>query len=440
MTRILVVFSLIVLSTAGALAQVPSAGVPRFLPVGTWSVEPTALTQVRGLSGIKLPCMAINSYDNGFIVRLSGGGQKLLAMAIDFRQSAFHQGRKYPARLIIDQHYSQPLTATAFSENVLIFNLRNLAGLYQALESASVMALDVDGNIMEFSIGGLNHVFAKLETCFGGTPSTIPAGMPLPVGMPPPVGGPPPMPGLTPIPTGMGDVPEPPRPGDVPGGPHGSASPEWNQKVDFMESAPPPLRAVPSNMLWEAKAGDDLRMTLERWSSRAGVDVAWQSDRGGRVVNDIRVNGSFEDAVQSLMAQNATAMGIEANMVGGRGGISSPPPGIPQPLLPTRIGGPAMHPQDGLVGVGSAKWHAPAGSSLQQVLNMWSARAGVGLIWQSNQPFTVKRAVNANGSYESALQSLLNQYAADNIRPAAQLNNDPISGERVLFIQSSRVL
>ena len=88
----------------------------------------------------------------------------------------------------------------------------------------------------------------------------------------------------------------------------------------------------------------------------------------------------------------------------------------------------------------AAQWSAPAGANLQQVLAGWSQQAGVQFMWQSNHAFFVKSPVQANGSYESALQSLLGQFANDDLRPAAQLNNDPVTGQRLLFIESSHVL
>ena len=94
----------------------------------------------------------------------------------------------------------------------------------------------------------------------------------------------------------------------------------------------------------------------------------------------------------------------------------------------------------GTSGAGSSKWSASTGSNLQYVLRDWSRKAGVELIWESNQGFAVRTPVHTNGSYEDALRSLLGQYKGQNIRPNAQLNNDPITGRRTLFIQSSRVL
>jgi hypothetical protein len=47
----------------------------------------------------------------------------------------------------------------------------------------------------------------------------------------------------------------------------------------------------------------------------------------------------------------------------------------------------------------------------------------------------VKSPVQVNGSYESALQNLLDQYGAgDSQRPVGQLNIDPETGQRTLLM------
>lgn len=403
-----------------AWAQSPVASVPQFMPTGAWSVEQTFLSKARSLRGIKLPCMMANSYDNGYILRLSGGGGTFLAMAIDFKQNVFKPGRKYDSIVSLSNGYTNRVKATAFSKSVLIFNVRSFSGFYQALQGANSMIVDVEGNPLQFSFGNFIEAIQRLETCFGGV-------MPVPMGIPS-VGG-----ALAPMPVGMMALPEPPAPEEKSTKTLTPVVPKWDDRVSPKPPLMPSNYSQPSQMFWEAKAGDDLRMTLERWSARAGVNVAWQSDRGGKVVNDLRVSGSFEDAVQNLMAQNAAAMGLEANLMGGQSAVASP--SSPQQLAPSRIGGSSQ----GMVGRGSVKWNAPAGSSLQQVLSIWSKQVGVELLWEANQGFAVKRSVNTNGSYESALQLLLDQFSNDSPRPAVQLNNDPVSGRRVLLVQSTRI-
>lgn len=441
MTKFLAVLSFIILcavGTQGAMAQVPNAGIPQFLPTKPWDVKPTALSEVRGINGVKLPCMMVADYDNGYTLRLSGGDQRFLAMAIDFRQSAFTQGRKYQAGVTLNNGFNNTVQATAFSNSVLIFNVRSFSGFYQALNQSSSMIIDIENNPFQFSLGNFSEASQRLEGCYSGKLPSASPNAPTPINA-----------GASGGASAIGQAA--PLPNNARSGV--SVKPDWNNAYSANPSRGASSQGTSRGGVragvWEAKAGDDIRGTLERWSNRAGVDVQWQADRGGSVVSDVRVKGTFENAVQTLMAQNATVLGIEANIQGNEFGRASV--GAPQPLTRSRISRPLDQPARGVslqntpaassgAGLGNAKWHAPAGSNLQQVLKIWSREAGVDLLWHADQGFTVKRAVNANGSYESALQSLLGQFAQDGLRPAAQLNNDPVSGQRILFIESSRVL
>ena len=392
-------------------AQTPMAAAPQFIPSSTWNVSPTSLSQLRGLTSVKLPCMMMSRYNNGFVMRLSGGGGNLLAMAIDFRQGIFRQGKKYDASIILDDAYTERTRATAFSDSVLIFNLRDFGGFYSAVRNAQKIGLDVEGNKMSFALGGVSEGLRKLEACYTGKKSTDPT---------------------------VQAVAASPKPmGQAMGVPQVS---KWDQEITPTVSRAPrgPRELEKTRSVWTARAGDDLQMTVQQWANKAGVDVAWQADNGGKVASDVSVTGTFEDAVQSLMAQNATALGIEANLMGGSS------TGAPQPLIPThvntRVSRPAVSEHMGSNTMTNARWNAPAGSSLAQVLGTWAQQEGVEFVWQANESFIVKSPVSSNGSFESALQSLLGQYTNDTLRPAVQLNNDPVTGRRILFVESSRVL
>lgn len=394
--------------------------IPQFMPVSGWSVEKTAFAQTRGLNGVKLPCMMAANFDNGYVVRLSGNSGQMLAMAVDFRQNVFTQGRKYPATIGLNQAGGFNTTAIAFSESTLIFNLRSFNGFYQQLQGAGALTLNVDGNAFVFGLGNMPEALGRLEGCFGpsGGPAITNAGM------------------LS------GGLSEPKMPNE-------QRSPtitvrDWNEKVQPSAPATRPMGVqstpqMPPMAQWQASAGDDIRATLSRWSNRAGVALAWQSDRGGKVVSDINVNGSFEQAVQMLMAQNSTALGIDAMMGGSNasmslGGPRSSPVVVsaPQPIMPdarSNVSEP----------MALSKWTAPAGADLQVVLQQWSKREGVDFVWQANHSFQLKRPVSGDQSYEAALQAVLSQFSSDGVHPAAQLNNDPETGQRLLVVQSSRV-
>jgi hypothetical protein len=381
----------------------PAPAVPQFMPVGEWNVEKTAFAQTRGLTGVKLPCMMAVSYDNGYVLRLSGNTGQMLAMAVDFRQNVFVQGRKYPATIGLNQLGGNNITATAFSESTLIFNLRPISSFYQQLQGASTLALNVDGNAFVFALGNVAGSIARLESCFG--PSAMP---------------------MTHASVGEPPMPERKNWNDV-------VSPSMSHNANTVHSVPS-MPSKPMMMSWNAKAGDDLQATLQKWSNRVGVRVDWQSDRGGQVVSDINVNGSFEQAVQLLMAQNATALGVDASMMGHPMSPQSPLVSrrAPQPITPDLR---SALPEPSA----PSRWSAPAGTNIQLVLQKWSKAEGVEFVWQSHHEFILKSPVQTSNSYEAALQAVLGQFSNDNIRPAAQLNNDPQTGQRILFVQSTRV-
>lgn len=418
--------SVIFMIPNAAVAQALAGNIPQFMPSGSWNVEPTQVAGGGRIKGIKLPCMMVNSYDNGYTLRLSGGGGSILAMAIDYKQNVFRQGRKYDAVVSLSNGYTNQVRATAFSESVLIFNVRSFSGFYPALFEAQGMVVDVEGNPFQFILGNLPEAMQRLEACFGGP---MPA-MPQPVAMAPT----PPAPMGQPMGAAMGTMPEPMAPDLATDIPKISKTPAWNNQARDLPPQAPRTPLPTGQMVWTANAGDDLRATLSRWASMAGVALDWQSTTGGQVVQDIRVTGSFENAVQALMAQNAAAMGLEANLMGAppmHSGMNPTPISTRQPPMP-------LSPPPPVSG-GVGRWNAPAGSSLQSVLDMWSREAGVELIWQANQGFAVKAPVASNGSYEEALQDILGQYAIDSVRPAAQLNNDPMTGRRILLVQSTRI-
>jgi hypothetical protein len=402
--------TLVFLTLSNANARTPNAGVPQFVPMGAWQVGPTEFSQIRGLSGVKLPCMMMTNYDNGYTVRFSGGQSQMLAMAIDFRQNVFTQGRKYPVRLSFGESYVEQVTATAFSTSTLIINLRPLDSFYQNLAQAQMMQLAIEGNVMRFTMSGIGNALQRLEACYN--PSAQPQNQAASMQNA----------------SAANSIPMPRPPENE----------SWNEASNMANAPVQPVMP----QVWEAKAGDSLQSTLERWGAMAGVNVEWQAGQTGQVSNDVRVSGTFEEAVQLLMAQNAAAMGIEANLMGAQaaqmvangGSLNS----TPQQLMPNNIGMQGAN-AGNMNANSSGQWSAPSGSNLQQVLGIWSQKAGVDFVWNSNVNFRVMQAINMSGSYEDALQALLTQYTNERVRPSAQLNNDPTTGKRSLFVESTRL-
>lgn len=482
----------------GAMAQPKS---PVFTPAAGWEVNAGQLSNVRGLKPMKLPCVISTEYDNGYVVRFSGGGNQMMALAIDFRQDVFKQGRQYDAMLSIGSGYVKQVKATAFTGSTLIFNLRPLGDFYNVAQNGGEMELDIDGNVLKFSLGRIGAAYPQLESCYNGgdavpvkplttqTASKAPvatvesepvdvaevatpqpllpediAAKPLPRSFDdivknadaptaermtplPPVAVAPRAPSAAPVApqsvtpransVSRAELDAAPRPAAMartaaPVAPPAAAAPTPAPVASApvaIAAAPAPAPVAPT--VWDAKAGDDLKIVLSRWAERAGYDLQWQSNMDGKVAQDMKLSGSFEDAVSQLMAENSAATGIGAHVETAQGSKRDIGPKVsravsdPAPQAPAvQASIPAMH----------TEWVAAPGSNIQAILDQWSSKAGVAIVWQSYMSVPVKHPVKVSGTYEQAVQTLLDQYMNDPRRPIGQLNVDPGTGAKTLLM------
>lgn len=445
-------------------ASIAQGYAPVFTPASGWEVNAGQLSNVRGLKPMKLPCVLSTEYDNGFVVRFSGGGNKLLALAIDFRQDVFKQGRQYDAMLSIGPGYVKQTKASAFTGSTLIFNLRPIEGFYNAAQNGGDMEIEIEGNKLKFSLGRIGAMFPQLEACYMGaeTPPVQPLGTTQMAGKAPVAAV-----EKQPVSMASNNAPQPLLAEDIKAKPLPRSFKDIVQNSDKEKTQPDaagrtadvnsraPITAMPSQAgrvsravsepvyanvpvpaapaatgaTWEAKAGDDLKIVLSRWAERAGYDLDWQSTQDGKVAQDLKLTGSFEDAVSQLLAENSAATGIGAHVETAQGGrkdlgragtvstVSAYVPAAPRAAAPT-----------------GARWSAAPGANIQTTLDQWSSQAGVAIVWQSYMDFAVKQPLNVSGSYEQAVQSLLDQFNNDSRRPVGQLNTDPATGAKTLLM------
>jgi len=419
-------FGLVLSLGAPAQAQMGNVApdkTPSFQVSAPWEITKTNLSQVRGLQDMALPCLMTAEFDNGFIMRVSGGGNQILSMAIDFRQGVFSKGKRYSALVTVGGQ-TRTIKARAFAPNILLFNVREWSGFYAAMQKGSAMILDVEGNKMRFDMGAMGSAMNNLERCFD--PQTVrDNGGVMPVALP--------------------DAGNDIEWNDARQMSNGTIEREvldWERPKSSapVSLAPPkaPIAAGPSSVpqLWSARAGEPLDAVLTRWGNQAGVDVSWQAGAPMMVQSDFEFNGGFTQAVQTLMAQNAALSGLKANLIEDGAMVNARADRIsnqPQSLVPEASNAPAPMQKPA-----EARWSAPAGSSLQGVLRYWAEREGVEFVWQSSQNWDLKRGVNASNSFEAAVQSALEQFSSDRTQPTARLNKDPKTGQRVLFVMSDK--
>ncbi|NCC21190.1 MAG: hypothetical protein EOM26_01860 [Alphaproteobacteria bacterium] len=173
-------------------------------------------------------------------------------------------------------------------------------------------------------------------------------------------------------------------------------------------------------IVWHARDGEELRTVLAQWSEIAGYDFVWEASRSGSVQGNFRFEGSYEDAVAQLLSESGAAAGIRGEIAGAdpvQEAIDMRPPIAPAPQI-------------------NSGWQAIRGTDLRTVLQLWAREAGVELLWDSPIDFPVKNTLNARGSFESALESVLEQYSDDPLRPVGRLHNPSGSGKKFLVIEA----
>lgn len=85
-------------------------------------------------------------------------------------------------------------------------------------------------------------------------------------------------------------------------------------------------------------------------------------------------------------------------------------------------------------------WEAVRGTTLRDILTNWSSQAGVELFWSSDYDFPVESSIRIKGTYEEAVQTLLNGLRDAQPRPIGRLHPNLPEGPSVLVIETKHIL
>jgi hypothetical protein len=456
-SRFLPFFALFLLAFPAMAQDAGNAdGVPEFIPAAGWTVGPSGIEAVRGLKGTKLPCVMAGEFNNGFVVRFSGGNREMLAMAVDFRQDVFRQGGRYAATLSVDGGIPAELQGSAFTPSILVFNLRETGGVYNALMGGRAMELAVGTNKMRFYLNNITEGLQKLEACFAGGPGIAAAPAQTAMNEDPLA-----MPEVSAPPTSLSEIQSAPADApdweagakDTPIGPEvyirrdgtREAAPARNMAAAMKAGAD--TNAAGMKRVWKADAGESIKDVMARWSEEAGMALKWEAGQGGQVAEDFRMSGTVNDAVAALMAKNTDGAKLSGytQTSEGRAPVASKAPydGVsssPRYSAGSSAGAYAAAPQSsgGMAGAraSSGGYGAAAGASLQNVLAQWCAQNNVQFIWNGVYNYPLKSAVSNAGSFEAAVTAALSQYQGADQRPVGRLNTDPSTGRRLLVIDT----
>lgn len=475
----------------GGTAKAQGSSDDLFYPSGAWLIGPSSLTPVSAAeTGEGLPCIMMNQYNNGYVVRISGGGGRIMAMAIDFRQDVFERGKDYRINLrIAEQGFDITFPAYAYNKQSLLFGTKEAVGLYKALKKAKALDVKVGNKTSTFVMAGIKDGMARMEQCYNGGDQKNP----VPDNISKQAHSALPVLDNHAVNAGKEGAGNDSRAAYLAENaseeedvliPMPSGSPS-NEAVSAPRKKPmADSKEIAADKKAEAKpveAGFDLEKAL----AKAGGEISAMEPSAG-TVQDTKA-GSMQKPVTERPAAEAHIQVAEARkrdkpegrnvarhwqspyevsaedsasgtVIEKRGrtqkDILIMPPVDPDKRFDRPFAGKPIGEESGAMArdynaYGKDKdmsqsdsirrWRAIGGANLRETLFNWSREANVRLLWKANRDFPVEESFVVQGSYEDAVAKILNQYRngdrdADSI-PAGRLYHDPAADQKVLLIE-----
>jgi len=204
------------------------------------------------------------------------------------------------------------------------------------------------------------------------------------------------------------------------------------------------------NVLRAPMEGPKVQMSPIMYDSQTSLTPITQDARSGLLQN-ASGNGEPASLYQTAVMQTpAPIMGSATTAPMMDGGYA--PAGAPTPLLSpaaayTGATGPISAESYGGVSPVTPElydrsvnyWTAPKSSTLREVLDSWTRKAGVELFWASEYDYPISTAVNIEGDFEEAVQVLLKGLEESNPRPLGRLHPNLPNGPSVLVIETRRL-
>ncbi len=88
---------------------------------------------------------------------------------------------------------------------------------------------------------------------------------------------------------------------------------------------------------------------------------------------------------------------------------------------------------------GGYQWQADSGATLRSILVDWAEQANVSLVWKSKFNYPIQVDVNISGSFEKAVQTVLDGLSSAEPRPLGRLHLNQPSGQPVLVIETENL-
>lgn len=368
-----------------------------FVPTSGWLVGPAMMTRPQGMEGGPMPCVMANQYSNGFTFRYSGGGGKIMAMAVDFRQKAFEPGGVYGLSVGISPAglETADVQGEAYDEATLIVNLQKSEGFYAALEKGRILTVSISGQDMEFALPGMREGLKRLENCYNGAPVSG--------SMVETAAQPEESPSAAPVMRSAHFDPPPQQTADTPEKPSSAEdalpavpnSPVKNEEKAVSAEKSTEKRLNRLDALLKAAAG-----SLKEGSAGATPPASSDPVPPATQQQGVPLAGTWAQPRSSSSAQQAAAA----------------PPAARQ----------------------NRTWKAIKGAGLREVLDNWTAMEQAKLVWKAEGDYPLKEPVEISGSLETAVMAVLKSFESDRRKPVGKMYVDPATSGRVLLIEDGK--
>ncbi len=387
-----------------ARAGFEAENVEIFVPTSAWLVGSATLLPVSD-AGFSMPCVMINQYNNGYVLRFSGGNGSIMAMAVDFRQNSFKPGTDYKVKIDIPPHFSQDVTATAHNQGTILVNVPPHADFYNSLQSGKYLYLTIGDKEFNFALLGAKNGLLRVEQCYNpqqqntdnksrgfqnATNHNQREAIPpvysdaLRQQQPPPV-------------VEDKDKILIPMPGDL-----SKAQPS----------------SVPGNIVQEMAALDNMLQ------SAAQKLAALEPASGYMKAGEIEKMATQKTNIPAKQAAKAMGKPLANSW-------TSP--------LNNNIAG--LNQQDiivaghGLTATRERRWRAMQGNNLHEILDVWARHENVRLIWKTDHAFAIQESVSMQSTFEDAVLTVLQQHDKRK-RPVGRIYIDPVVNQRVLLVET----
>lgn len=375
-----------------SLAETPVLAItqPVFKPTSGWLVGPAAIVPSgQDAAGDNLPCVMANQFDNGYIVRLSGGSGRLMAMALDFRQKVFTPRKSYEAVLSVPPSYSVPVAALAHNDSTLIFNLREQREVYDALRQGREMVVAIGEDGFRFSMDGAQDGLDRIEYCYRqarGEPS-----LPEPVMIDRPehrIAASPDEPPLPPTARGEGirfaaQEISPPVPPQLPARKEGQADREngvsESSSMDKTREGREGGAPIPRILFISPGAAQAAETSGKQTPSAQPAPAQEAAENAGtkEAVAPLSIDATLKFAENRVTSVDASASDADA----------------PQLQEDARPGVPV--------------WRASRNENARSVLQRWAEQEGVSLVWSARGDAKVSQDFRFEGPFDEAVAAFL---------------------------------